>query len=43
MSVYLVLEVVIVEFLGLGAQRALDAESGLHLLRILGAAGAQAE
>lgn len=35
MSVYLVLEVVIIEMVGLGAHRALDKQSGLHLLRIV--------
>jgi len=34
MSVYLVLEVVIIELIGMNAQRALDAGSGLHLLEI---------
>jgi predicted DNA-binding protein with PD1-like motif len=36
MSVFLVLEVVIIEFVGLQAERALDEASGLVLLRILG-------
>ncbi len=36
MSVYLVLEVVIIEFVGLQADRALDEASGLVLLRVLG-------
>ena len=35
MSVYLVLEVVIIELVGVGAARALDEKSGLKLLRIL--------
>ena len=38
MSVYLVLEVIIIELVGLQAERALDPASGLHLLRILDAA-----
>jgi predicted DNA-binding protein with PD1-like motif len=36
MSVFLVLEVVIIELLGVQAQRELDPESGLHLLKIVG-------
>jgi predicted DNA-binding protein with PD1-like motif len=36
MSVFLVLEVVIVELLGVAAERALDEGSGLSLLRVLG-------
>jgi len=36
MAVYLVLEVVIVELVGVKAERAFDEESGLRLLRILG-------
>jgi len=36
MSVYLVLEVVIIEFVGLQADRAFDEASGLTLLRVLG-------
>ncbi len=34
MSVYLVLEVVIVELIGVAAERAYDEGSGLHLLRV---------
>ena len=37
MSVYLVLEVVIIELIGLKAERAFDEDSGLTLLRITGA------
>ena len=36
MSVYLVLEVVIIEFVGVQAERAFHEASGLNLLRILG-------
>lgn len=36
MSVYLVLEVVIIEMVGLNAERALDEASGLNLLKIAG-------
>jgi predicted DNA-binding protein with PD1-like motif len=36
MSVFLVLEVVIIEITGLTAERALDEASGLHLLRLAG-------
>jgi predicted DNA-binding protein with PD1-like motif len=36
MSVYLVLEVIIIELLGINAQRTLDLVSGLHLLSIVG-------
>jgi uncharacterized protein len=39
MSVYLVLEVVIVELLGIQALRELDRDFGVHLLKILGKAG----
>jgi predicted DNA-binding protein with PD1-like motif len=35
MSVFLVLEVIIIELLGVNAQRALDHASGLHLLELL--------
>jgi len=35
MTVYLVLEVIIIELLGLQAQRELDPEKGVHLLKIL--------
>ncbi|UCC67262.1 MAG: hypothetical protein JSV79_08995, partial [Armatimonadota bacterium] len=36
MSVYLVLEVIIIELVGVQADRALDEESGLNLLKIVG-------
>lgn len=36
MSVYLVLEVIIIELLSINAQRTLDPVSGLHLLSIVG-------
>jgi predicted DNA-binding protein with PD1-like motif len=36
MSVYLVLELVIIELLGIDAERAMDPEYGVHLLSILG-------
>jgi predicted DNA-binding protein with PD1-like motif len=36
MAVYLVLEVIIIEMTGIAAERALDAETGIHLLTILG-------
>jgi predicted DNA-binding protein with PD1-like motif len=36
MSVFLVLEVVIIELLGVQAARAIDEKAGLHLLRIFG-------
>ena len=36
MSVYLVLEVVIIELVGLNAERVMNAEYGVHLLSILG-------
>ena len=36
MSVYLVLEVVIIELLGVDAKRVMDTDFGLHLLSILG-------
>jgi predicted DNA-binding protein with PD1-like motif len=36
MSVFLVLEVVIIELLGVQAARVLDEQAGLHLLRIFG-------
>ncbi|MHB9026191.1 MAG: PPC domain-containing DNA-binding protein [Armatimonadota bacterium] len=36
MTVYLVLEVIIIEFTGVAAAREIDAETGLHLLKILG-------
>lgn len=36
MAVYLILEVVIIELIGVAAERAVDAETGLHLLTILG-------
>lgn len=36
MAVYLVLEVVVIELVGVQAERALDPASGLHLLSILG-------
>jgi predicted DNA-binding protein with PD1-like motif len=35
MSVYLVLEVIIIELIGVRAERALDPEFGVHLLKIL--------
>ncbi len=35
MSVFLVLEVVIIELLGVEAERRLDPESGVHLLKVL--------
>ncbi|MDO8585428.1 MAG: DUF296 domain-containing protein [Armatimonadota bacterium] len=35
MSVFLILEVVIIELLGIGAERTLDPETGFHLLSIL--------
>ena len=38
MSVFLVLEVVIIEITGLTAERVLDEPSGLHLLRLAGRA-----
>jgi predicted DNA-binding protein with PD1-like motif len=37
MSVYLVLEVVIIELVGINATRELDPEYGVHLLSVLGA------
>ena len=36
MSVYLILEVVIIELVGINARREMDPEAGLHLLKILG-------
>jgi len=39
MSVFLLLEVIVVELLGAAAERALDEESGLKLLRVLGKRG----
>lgn len=36
MSVFLLLEVVIIEIIGLQAQRELDPEQGMHLLKIIG-------
>ncbi len=36
MDVYLVLEVIIIEFLGIEAERVLDPEVGVHLLKVLG-------
>lgn len=36
MSVYLILEVVIVELLGVNAAREMDEEFGVHLLKVLG-------
>ncbi len=36
MSVYLVLDVIIIELIGARAERALDPEFGVHLLKILG-------
>ena len=38
MSVYLVLEVVIIELLGVDAKRVMDTDFGLHLLSVLGSA-----
>jgi predicted DNA-binding protein with PD1-like motif len=39
MSVFLVLEVVIIELLGVEAERRLDPESGVHLLKVLAGGG----
>jgi len=36
MSVYLVLEVIVIELVGVRAERAFDEESGLRLLRVMG-------
>ena len=35
MSVFLILEVIVIELTGVGAERLLDAETGFHLLSIL--------
>jgi predicted DNA-binding protein with PD1-like motif len=41
MSVFLVLEVVIVELLGVDAERQLDPQSGVHLLTVLAGRGSR--
>ncbi len=40
MAVFLVLEVIIIEIVGVNAERAMDAAAGLHVLRLLGTSAA---
>ncbi len=37
MSVFLILEVIIIELLGINAERVIDPEMGVHLLKLIGA------